>query len=58
MKVHSMGFNRTKAVFSIGSLPALGKTELFFSLKNQIYRCKPIGVLTCKNLLSTIGAYG
>ena len=30
MKVHSLGFNRTEAVFSIGTLPAQEKTELFF----------------------------
>ena len=37
LKVHSLGFNRTEAVISIGTLPAQKKTELFFLLQNQIY---------------------
>ena len=49
MKVHIWGFNRTKAVFSIRTLPAEEKTEQFFLLKNEIHIFKPIRVLTSKN---------
>ena len=58
MKVHSLGFDRTEAVFSIGTLPAQEKTEQIFLPKNKFHSCKPIRVLTRQNPLCTIEAYG
>ena len=49
MQVHSLGFNRTEAILSIGSLPAQEKTEQFFFPKNRTHSFKPIGVLTRLN---------
>ena len=49
MQVYSLGFNRTEAILSIGSLPAQEKTEQFFSPKNQTLSFKPIRVLTQLN---------
>ena len=37
MKVHSLGFDRTEAVFSIGTLPVQEKTEQIFLPKNEVF---------------------